>query len=140
MDNTSKKIIIVDDSESHLSIVRNLLKPHYEVFPAPTAIKLFTVLGNLIPDLVLLDIGMPGMNGFDTIKAMKENERYKDIPVIFLTAKDDDDSAVEGLNLGAVDYVTKPISGPVLIQRINNVLLIEHQKKEIKELREKLSE
>jgi len=118
--------------------VRNLLKPYYEVYPAPTAIKLFTVLGNLIPDLVLLDIGMPGMNGFDTIRAMKENTRYKDIPVIFLTAKDDDDSAVEGLNLGAVDYVTKPISGPVLIQRINNILMIEDQKKELQELREKL--
>ena len=140
MENTLKKIVFVDDNETYLTIVRNQLKSFYEVFPAPSAIKLFTILGNLDPDMILLDIDMPGMNGFDVIKAMKENPRYKDIPVVFLTAKDDESDTIEGLKLGAVDYITKPISGPLLLQRISNIMLIEKLKSELQTSYEHLKE
>ena len=133
MDSTMKKVVIVDDNETDISVVRNMLKSLYEVIPAPSVIKLFTFMGNHIPDLVLLDIDMPAMNGFEAIKAMKEHSRYKDIPVVFLTGKNDDTSVLEGLNLGATDYVTKPFSGPLLLQRISNILLIEDLKKELHE-------
>jgi len=131
LENTNKKIVFVDDNETYLTIVRNQLRPYYEVYPAPSAIKLFTILGNLDPDLILLDIDMPGMSGFDVIKAMKENPRYKDIPVVFLTAKDDESDTEEGLRLGAVDYITKPISGTLLLQRISNIMLIEKLKMDL---------
>ena len=131
MKKTRKKIIIVDDNASYLSVVRVLLKPYYEVFPAPSAAKLFKIIENFIPDLVLLDVNMPEMNGFEAIAVLKENPRYKDIPVVFLTAKEDEDSAVHGLNLGAADYVTKPFSGPLLLKRISNILMIEQQKREL---------
>ena len=126
-----KKIIIVDDNAAYLSVVRVLLKQYYDVFPAPSAAKLFNVLEKLIPDLVLLDVNMPEMNGFEAIAILKENPRYKDIPVVFLTAKDDEVSAEKGLELGAADYVTKPFSGPILLKRISNLLLIEQQKREL---------
>jgi len=126
-----KKIIIVDDNVSYLSMVRNLLKSFYEIYPAPSAEKLFTVMEKFIPDLVLLDVDMPQMSGFDAIMLMKESPRYKDIPVVFLTAKDDEPSAVKGLDLGAVDYVTKPFFGPLLLRRISNILLIEQQKRDL---------
>ena len=131
MERTNKKIIIVDDNVSYLSMVRNLLKSFYEVYPAPSAGKLFTILEKVIPDLILLDVDMPEMNGYDALMLMKENPRYKDIPVVFITAKDDETSAVKGLDLGAVDYVTKPFFGPLLLRRINNILFIEQQKRDL---------
>jgi len=126
-----KKIIIVDDNASYLSVVRVLLKPYYEVYPALSASKLFEIITKFIPDLILLDVSMPDMSGFEAMSILRENPRYKDIPVIFLTAKDDEASAVKGLDLGAADYVTKPFSGPLLIKRISNILLIEQQKREL---------
>ena len=126
-----KRVIIVDDNISYLSMVRNLLKSFYEVYPAPSADKLFKILEKFIPDLVMLDVNMPEMSGFEAIAIMKESPRYKDIPVVFLTAKDDDASAMKGLELGAADYVTKPFYGPLLLRRISNILLIEQQRREL---------
>ena len=138
--NVRKKIVIVDDNAANLSIVRNLLKPYYEVYPAPSAIKLFTIMGNLIPDLVLLDVDMPGMSGYEAIKTMKATPRLKDIPVVFLTAKDDEASELVGFDLGAADYVTKPFYGPLLLRRISNLLLIEQLKRELQESQVALKE
>ena len=147
MENSRKKIIIVDDNASYLSVVRTLLKQYYDTYPVPSGAKLFKIMEKFIPDMVLLDISMPEMDGFEVIKIMKENPRYKDIPVVFITAKDDEDSAVKGLNLGAVDYVTKPFYGPLLLRRISNLLLIEQTKREllesqvaIKDLKEQLED
>jgi len=126
-----KKVVIVDDNASDLAIVRNLLKTYYEVYPAPSGKKLLALMEKFIPDIVLLDIEMPEMSGFDALNAMKENPRLKDIPVVFITAKDDEESAIKGLELGAVDYVTKPFSGPLLLRRISNLLLIEQLKREL---------
>ena len=131
MKSMRKKIIIVDDNVSYLSMVRKLLKSFYEIYPAPSAEVLFKVMEKFIPDLVLLDVNMPVMNGFEAIKIMKESPRYKDIPVIFLTAKDDEASASKGLELGAADYITKPFFGSLLHRRIMNVLLIEQQKRDL---------
>jgi len=126
-----KKIIIVDDNASYLSVVRVLLKPFYEVYPAPSADKLFKLVDKFIPDLILLDVSMPEMSGFEAITVLRKNPRYKDIPVVFLTARDDEASAVKGLDLGAADYVTKPFSGPLLLKRISNILMIEQLKRDL---------
>jgi len=131
MESERKKIIIVDDNAANLSVGRNLLRTFYEVYPAPSAAKLFEVLEKAIPDLVLLDVDMPGMNGYQAIKIMKSDKRFRNIPVIFLTAKDDEASEIEGFDLGAADYVTKPFSGPLLLRRIANLLLIEQQKRDL---------
>ena len=125
------KIVLVDDNQVNLTIGRNLLRKFYEVYPAPSAEKLFQILENVIPDLVLLDIEMPVMNGFEMIKIMKADPRFMDIPVIFVTAKSDEGSAMEGFDLGAVDYVFKPFSGPLLLKRIENHILIAQQRKDL---------
>jgi len=130
---TRKKIFIVDDVPANLAMGRNLLKNIYDVYPAPSAATLFEILEKVIPDLVLLDVDMPEMNGYEAIKIMKTDPRYKDIPVIFLTARDDETSELEGFDLGAADYITKPFSGPLLLRRISNLLLIEQQKRELKD-------
>ena len=125
------KIIIVDDNKVNLTEGRNMLKTFYEVYPAPSAAKLFEILEHVHPCLILLDIEMPEMNGYETIKKLKADSRFVDIPVIFLTARSDDTSKLEGFDLGAADYISKPFSAPLLLKRIANQLLIVRQTKEL---------
>ena len=132
---TRKKIIFVDDNVENLSVGKNILKPYYEVYPVPSATRLFNVLEKFIPDLILLDVNMPEMNGYETIQILKADERYAEIPVIFLTAKKDEESELRGFDLGAAEYITKPFSGPLLLRRIANQLLIEHQRRDLLESR-----
>jgi len=131
MNNARYKIIMVDDNMANLTMGRNLLKSFYEVYPAPSGAKLFEILENVMPDLILLDIEMPEMNGYEALKKLVADPRYKDIPVIFLTAKNDENSEIEGFDLGATDYISKPFSGPLLLKRIENQLLIARQKKDL---------
>ena len=126
-----KTIIMVDDNMVNLNLGRNMLKTFYDVIPASSAAQFFSILETLIPNLVLLDIEMPEMDGFETLKKMKADPRFTGIPVIFLTAKDDVSSELEGFSLGAMDYISKPFSAPLLLKRIANQLLIVQQKKDL---------
>jgi len=126
-----KKIIAVDDIPENLAAIRNTLKDIYEVYPCPSAQKMFELLENVKPDLIMLDVAMPEMNGYDAIKKLKDDARFKDIPVIFLSAKDDETSEMEGLQLGAVDYIHKPFVTPLLLQRIKIHLSMSEQQKTI---------
>jgi len=112
------KIIYVDDVKYSLVSLKNRLNEHYEIYPAESAAKMFDFLESFIPDLILLDVNMPDVDGYDTIKSLKSDERYADIPVIFLTGNSDRESVVKGLSLGAVDHVIKPFSPTKLIESI----------------------
>jgi putative two-component system response regulator len=132
------KIIMVDDNMAILSMGRSMLKDSYEVYPAPSAAKLFETIDKIIPDLILLDIEMPEVNGYEAMKKIKADKRLENIPVIFLTAKNDETSELEGFNLGAMDYISKPFSAPLLLKRIANQLLIAQQKKDLKDYADNL--
>jgi putative two-component system response regulator len=123
------KIILVDDNPSNLRTGKNVLSEKYEVYTAPSAAKLFDLLGDIKPAMILLDIEMPEMNGYEAIKILKAGENTKNIPVIFLTGKTDTENELEGLDLGAIDYITKPFMPPLLLKRIEVHLLVEAQKK-----------
>ena len=138
IDNTRAKIMMVDDNMANLTIGKNLIKTFHEVYPLSSAAKLFEILEKVMPDLIMLDIEMPEMSGYEAIEVLKSDQRFSEIPVIFLTSKADEDSEMKGFDLGAVDYVTKPFSGPLLLKRIENQLLIAGQKKELFEGRESL--
>ncbi|MDR1165536.1 MAG: response regulator [Deltaproteobacteria bacterium] len=138
MEEKRLKIMLVDDNSSNLNIGRTMLKEYYEVFPIPSGAKLFEVLPRVRPSLILLDILMPEMDGYEVIKRLKEAPEWADIPVIFLTSKSDERSELEGLSLGARDYVAKPFSAPLLLQRIKNQLLLESQRKELERYNENL--
>jgi putative two-component system response regulator len=140
MEDIRKKIILVDDDKSILSQGRELLKNDYKVFPVPSAAELFELLEKVVPDLILLDIEMKEMDGFEAIKKLKADERYAKIPIIFLTAKSDTASEKMGLDLGAVDYVSKPFSAPIVIKRISNHLLIVSNTKALQESRARLQD
>jgi len=131
-------LIMVDDNISNLTQGKNILQPFYKIYPAPSADKLFKTLEIVIPDLILLDIKMPEMDGYETIRKLKADSRYADIPVIFLTAIDDELSEMEGFDLGAADYITKPFSAPLLLRRIAKELLIVQQKRDLQHYAENL--
>jgi len=122
---------MVDDDLTNLNIARNNLSGIYSIVTVPSGEKLFNLLEKITPALILLDIEMPEMNGYEVMKKLKEKETTAHIPVIFLTAKIDPSSEIEGLSLGAVDYITKPFSRELLIKRIDLHILIEKQKKEL---------
>ena len=131
MANEQKKIIAVDDIPENLAAIRNTLKDLYEVYPCPSAMKMFELLEHVKPDLIMLDVGMPDMDGYEAIKKLKSDDRFKDVPVIFLSAMSDEKSEMEGLNLGAVDYIHKPFVTPLLLQRIKIHLSMSEQQKSI---------
>jgi len=122
-------IIMVDDNPANLRIGKNILSQRYAAATAPSADKLFSLLENNIPDLILLDVDMPGIDGYQAIKMLKAKTETADIPVIFLTARAESDAELAALSLGAVDYIAKPIQPALLLKRIEIHLLLEHQKK-----------
>ena len=132
MENGRGRIIIVDDDITNLTVGKNALAKKYDVFTAPSGLKLFQLLEKLTPDLILLDIEMPDGNGYEIIQELKNTKDFTDIPVIFLTSMIDPKNEVKGLSLGAIDYITKPFSPELLLKRIEVHLLVEAQKKELK--------
>jgi len=110
--------MVIDDNITNLTVAKESLVNEYDIMPVTSGEKALKLLERVHPDLILLDIEMPGMNGFEVIKTIKRNDILKDIPVIFLTSLDDRGNELEGLLLGAVDYIAKPFSVPLLLQRI----------------------
>ena len=114
-----KVILIVDDAPENISLIRILLKDSYKIKVATGGEKALDIaFSDISPDLILLDIVMPEMDGYEVCQRLKSNDKTKEIPVIFLTAKVDVEDEKKGLELGAVDYITKPISPHILIARV----------------------
>jgi class 3 adenylate cyclase/CheY-like chemotaxis protein len=138
MDDRKDLIFLVDDNPANLRAGKNVLSEKYSVFTAPSAAKMFSLLEKNKPLMILLDIEMPEMNGYEAIKILKSEEETADIPVIFLTGKSDSDSELDGLSLGAVDYITKPFVPSLLLKRIEVHLLVKAQQEELKKFNENL--
>ena len=131
---TKRKIVLVDDNQANLTACKKAMKDQYDVYPCPSAEKMFEVLTHIIPDLILLDVEMPAINGYEAMRMIKKHDSYKDIPVIFLSAMDDAKSEMEGLNLGAVDYIHKPFVSDLLIRRIETHMAVIESKNELSAL------
>lgn len=116
-------ILVVDDTPDNLSLMSGLLKDTYKVKVANNGEKaLKYIQGDSKPDLILLDIMMPGLSGYDVIRELKANPATRHIPVIFLTAMSAADDEKKGLEMGAADYITKPISPPIVMARVKTQL------------------
>jgi len=129
-----KTIYLVDDNITNLTLGKNALVKHYKVFTLDSGFSLLKIMEKNIPDLILLDVEMPEMNGYEVIKIIKSRKETKDIPVIFLTSKTDGDSELEGLSLGAIDYITKPFSPVLLLKRIETHLELVNYNKHLQEM------
>jgi len=117
-----KKIVAVDDNVENLTALKNTLKNLYEVYPCPAAAKMFNILEHIKPDIILLDVEMPEMNGYEAITKLKSDDKYKEIPVIFLTSMNDEESKKKGFSLGAIDYIYKPFDSTSLLQLLETHL------------------
>lgn len=113
-------ILIVDDQPENLKVLLNFLKQHqYEVRVADTGERALSMLELFTPVLILLDIVMPGLNGLEVCRKIKENEKTKDIPVMFMTVLDRVEDKVHGFEAGCVDYITKPFQQVEVLARVN---------------------
>ena len=127
--NPPHEILIVDDSPKNIQVLGSMLKPAgYRIRIAYNGQEALEMVETSLPDLILLDIMMPVMDGFETCKKLKENDKTVDIPVIFLTAKTDTKDIVQAFETGAVDYVSKPFNGTELLRRIQTHLKLKDQK------------
>jgi putative two-component system response regulator len=133
-------IMLIDDDEMCLDMGMEILKNKYTVYPIPSGEQALQILKKVTPDLILLDIEMPIMDGYEVIKKIKQEDRTKDIPVIFLTSHNDPGNELDALSMGAIDYVTKPFSPLLLVQRIENHLHINSYKKELIQYNKTLQE
>ncbi len=128
-------ILIVDDTVANLRVLSEMLESEgYEVRAVPQGKMALTVAQAAAPDLVLLDINMPDMNGFDVCRELKKDERTKDIPVIFISASDDQQSKVQAFDEGGVDYITKPFQIGEVAARVKTHLTIQRLNNEMRKM------
>jgi len=120
-----KTIFVVDDNTVNLITADEALSEQYNVITLASASTMFDFLNTTMPDLILLDIMMPDIDGFDALKRLRADARYAEIPVIFLTGKSDAATEALGFEMGVIDFISKPFSKPVLINRIKTHLHIE---------------
>lgn len=131
MQTERKTIFLTDDDPTNLTTGKNVLSGIYKVVTISSGELLLQMLERTIPDLILLDVEMPGMSGYETIQTIKAKKETANVPVIFLTGKIGNDHELKGLTLGAVDYINKPFSPSLLLKRIEIHLLVESQKKSL---------
>lgn len=122
------KVLIVDDTEENIDILMESLGNEYDITVAMDGETALEILKEEIPDIILLDIMMPDMDGYEVCRCIKENKKVSEVPIIFLTAMTDIDSKIKGFELGAVDYITKPFEILEVKNKVNNHLYLQCKK------------
>jgi putative two-component system response regulator len=140
MEDERAVVMVVDDNIANLKVAKNALVNSFDVFTVPSAAKMFDLLVRNKPDLILLDIDMPEMDGFEAIKILKDEPATQAIPVIFLTARGDPENELKGLALGAIDYISKPFMPQLLHKRVDLHLTVDAQKHLLEEQARRLED
>ncbi|MFC1857027.1 response regulator [Thermodesulfobacteriota bacterium] len=136
-----QKVLIVDDTPENIYILMETLKDEYAIVAATNGEKALQLANaEPIPDIILLDIMMPGMDGYEVCARLKANDKTKDLPVIFITAKTEEKDEIKGFSLGAVDYITKPISPPKVKARVKIHLALKNAREMLETQNEELIE
>lgn len=132
-DNQTKswRVLVVDDEPNNLQLLRQILKGKYAISFATNGVQALEIAEKILPDLILLDIMMPQMGGFETCRNLKSNPKTSKIPVIFVTAKTEIEDEKLGFDAGAVDYITKPVSAPIVHARVATHLALYDQQRAI---------
>ena len=128
MINGQKTILIVDDTDTNIHILIELLDDKYDILASLNGHDAIEIINEEQIDLILLDIMMPEIDGYEVCKRLKENSKTKDIPIIFITAKTDEESIKKAYEVGGVDYITKPFKAIEVLSRINTHLTLAEQK------------
>ncbi|MFC6669964.1 response regulator [Marinobacterium aestuariivivens] len=134
------RILVVDDTPRNIQLIGTLLKQEgYQINVAGNGRQALDIVAHSAPDLILLDVMMPELDGFETCRRLKQDAATRDIPIIFLTARSEADDIVHGFELGAVDYVAKPFNPPELLSRVHTHLALKAAREKLQELSLKLS-
>lgn len=131
-------ILAVDDGPDNILLIASALEDEYDIFVALNGYDAISQLKEHKPDLILLDVLLPDINGFDVCKIIKSNEAFADIPIIFLTAMDSREDTRIGLGIGGIDYLTKPVDLDLLILRVRNHIESKQRNDLVKEQRDLL--
>jgi len=134
MDEKKNSLLIVDDENANLKVLTHILGSDYTIFTATNGLSAIEKAKEFVPDLILLDILMPDMDGYATLSEIKKCEEIRKIPVIFITGLDSDEDEERGLSLDAADYITKPFSAPIVKLRVHNQIQIINQMRTIERL------
>ena len=126
-----KHILIVDDVTTNLKVAGDVLKDKYQLSMAKSGAQALEFLKKAKPDLILLDVRMPGMDGYETLEHIKSNVETSNIPVVFLTVDDKRESEIKGLKMGAMDFILKPFEPDIMLSRIEKILQIEDLRKNL---------
>ncbi|MBD5520163.1 MAG: response regulator [Lachnospiraceae bacterium] len=124
-------IFAVDDDLMNLRIIERMLEGQFSVTSFDEGKKLLEALETELPDIILLDVRMPEMDGFEVLRRLKGNERYKEVPVIFLTADEERDTEVEGFKAGVLDFIRKPFVLEIMIQRVKRIIQMDRLQKNL---------
>jgi diguanylate cyclase (GGDEF)-like protein len=127
-------ILIVDDEVTNIEILNAALEDEYEICFATSGEEAIKTALAVLPDLILLDVLMPGIDGYEVCRRLKEDPLIADVPIIFTTGLDDQEAEIRGLSLGAIDYVTKPISPAIVRARVRNHIELKKMRDELAEL------
>lgn len=133
--NIAKKdnILVVDDDKMNLAIVHKMLGIRYDVTCVSSGMDAISYLNNNVPDMILLDLHMPEMNGLEVLEKIREQDNLSDIPVVFLTADNDRKTEIDIFKAGAMDFIQKPFIAEVVIQRISRILELYHYQKSLQQ-------
>ena len=135
-----RTVLVVDDTPANVALLSSVLKDEYQVKAAASGARALQILQEgPPPDIVLLDIMMPEMDGYEVLSRMRDDPRVREVPVIFVTAMAEAQDEQRGLELGAVDYITKPISPPIVLARVRSHLALSEKTAMLRALSEKLS-
>lgn len=132
------RILLVDDEPINIQVLASALKNSYEIISAQSGVEAIMLVKEQKPDLIILDVMMPGLSGYDVCRSIKSDPTFSDIPVIFLTAIDTHDGARQGLEAGGIDYLTKPVDLDLLKLRVQNHLESKDRNDLLKEQRDLL--
>ncbi|MCI5167104.1 MAG: response regulator [Candidatus Electrothrix sp. GM3_4] len=139
MQSEQDAILVVDDQPANLKVLLSFLQEHnYRVYMVDSGQRALNILPKVQPDLVLLDVMMPGMNGFEICKRIKADKELAALPIIFMTALDSVEDKVAGFSAGAVDYITKPFQQVEVLARISTHITLRKREKELKEALEEI--
>ncbi|HKI82385.1 MAG TPA: response regulator [Pseudodesulfovibrio sp.] len=126
-------VLVVDDNRLNIDLLVDVLKDDYKLLVALNGVTALDIVQNVLPDIILLDIMMPEMDGYEVCRRLKSEERTSPVPVIFITAKSQSEDEAKGLALGAVDYITKPVNPAIVQARIRTHLALYNQNRVLEE-------
>ena len=133
-------LLVVDDQPANIQVLHQIFKADHEVYMATSGEQALVFCASQLPDLILLDVVMPGMSGHQVCSQLKGDARTRDIPVIFVTGHNNPEDETEGLRLGAVDFIPKPVNASIVRARVNVQLMLRQSLRQVQDLNETLEE